>query len=138
MTLVASQKFDFIMSADDTTLVSHLHSFNPEPIQTISQNINKELNNINKWLNFNKLSINTNKSKHIIFKNFHKMVDPLMLQINYTNIQKMYFLGLTINKQLNWKDQTNILSNRCSRTIGALNKFKCYLPTGHKDYAIQL
>ena len=48
-----------------------------------------------------------------------------MLQIDNVNVEKVTkfnFLGLIINEQLNWKDHTNMLLNRCSHTIGVLNK----------------
>ena len=48
--------------ADDTSLSSTLNAFD-----TDTDNINRELEKINIWLNTNKLSLNVNKSKFMIF-----------------------------------------------------------------------
>ena len=63
----ASDIFDFICYADDTTLFSILNKFvnaqntNPDNI------INIELAKINEWLEINKLSRNVTKSKFMVF-----------------------------------------------------------------------
>ena len=63
----ASDMFDFICYADDTTRFSTLNKFanaqniNPDTI------INIELANINEWLEINKLSLNVTKTKFMVF-----------------------------------------------------------------------
>ncbi len=39
--------------------------------------INAELNNINEWLNINKLALNTGKCKYMIFHTQQKKINPL-------------------------------------------------------------
>ena len=58
----SSNLFDFIIYADDTSLSSSLNAFD-----TDTENINRELENINIWLDINILSLNANKSKFMIF-----------------------------------------------------------------------
>ena len=53
-----SNKFDFIMYADDTTLSSTVNSFSVDTL------INDELSKVIEWLKINKLSLNKNKSKY--------------------------------------------------------------------------
>ena len=58
------------------------------------------------------------------------MVTPLP-QINNINIEKVEyfnFLGLTLDTHLNWKNHANNVANKCSRTIGVLNRLKYTLP----------
>ena len=38
------------------------------------------------------------------------------------------FLGLIMDEHLNWKSHVDIFSNKCSKTIGVLNKLKYVLP----------
>ena len=38
------------------------------------------------------------------------------------------FLGLTIRDNLEWKNNVPTIANKCSRTIGILNKLKHILP----------
>ena len=64
--VMASQKFNFILYADDTTLNSTLDCFgNGEDEIQIS--ITTELQKIFKWLDVNKLCLNTAKSKYMLF-----------------------------------------------------------------------
>ena len=65
----ASKNFKTILYADDTNLISPLCSISASTslknVQTeqLSENINKELDNILEWLNTNKLSLNVKKNE---------------------------------------------------------------------------
>ena len=64
----ATSKFNVIMYADDTTLVSHLENFGPvNNTNTLEQELNKEISKVNTWLMSNKLLLNVAKSKFMIF-----------------------------------------------------------------------
>ena len=67
----ATDKFKYILFADDTNLISNTCSFknnsSQNNIDQISLNINVELGKISDWMSANKLSLNTSKSKFIIF-----------------------------------------------------------------------
>ncbi len=66
--------------------------------------INAELNNINEWLNINKLTLNTGKCKYMIFHNPQKKINPLQLKIDniiIDRVKEFIFLGLTLNEHLN-------------------------------------
>ena len=59
----ATSKFDLLMYADDTTLVSTLENFGDRNnAEEIEQNINKEIYKITTWLHSNKLKLNVSKS----------------------------------------------------------------------------
>ena len=62
----ASQIFNFISCADDTTLLSTMSNFNAHN-DDADILINEELYNINEWLEINKLSLNITKSKFMVF-----------------------------------------------------------------------
>ena len=100
----SSPKFNFIMYADDTTLSSTLDSFaqysKNENVEFI---INTELDKINEWLKLNKLSLNVNKSKYMIFKTARRnnMINPLNIKIDNTYIDRVdefNFLGISFNE----------------------------------------
>ena len=78
----ASDKFHFILYADDTSLVEPLSSFTvtlPENINNISTAINSELKLISEWLALNKLSLNVKKTKMMLFHNRQKTLPTLFL-----------------------------------------------------------
>ena len=90
------------MYADDTTLSSTVNSFSDNNF-SVDTLINEELSKVIEWLKINKLSLNKNKSKYIIFHMPKKEIQILTLKINNTNIDKVEefnFLGLTIDTHL--------------------------------------
>ena len=69
----ATNKFDLVMYADDTTLIFTLENFgdrhNAKEIEqniNVEQNINKEICKVTTWLHSNKLRLNASKSKFMI------------------------------------------------------------------------
>ena len=59
----ATKKFDLIMYADDTTLISTLETFdNTNRPTEIENNISNEISKITTWLHSNKLKLNASKS----------------------------------------------------------------------------
>ncbi len=73
-------------------------------IVIIESMINRKLAFINDWLKSNKLSLNINKCKYMIFHTLQKTDNTVQLHIENTNVDIVYkfnFLGLTINENLN-------------------------------------
>ena len=74
----------------------------------VSTMINIELSKISDWLAVNKLSLNTAKTKFMLFHNYQKTIDEddiPNLTINDTIIERVTefnFGGLTINEFMNW------------------------------------
>ena len=88
--------------------------------------INEELKII-EWLNINSLSLNKSKSKYMTFQMPNKTTQTIILKIDNIDIGKVEefnFLGLTIDTDLNWKKITEKISNKCSKSIGILNRLK--------------
>ena len=110
----SSDKFDFLAYDDDTTLSTTLNKFSTSDDMNISDLINLELYKINEWLEINKLSLNANKSRFMIFHMPNKHITLPILQISNTNIEKVNefnFLGLTLDTRLDWKRHSNNTSN---------------------------
>ena len=93
--------------------------------------INTELHNIAEWLKLNKLTLNINKTKYMIFQMPNKKVTVPTLTIDGVNIERVQhfnFLGLILDTHLNWNKHIEKIANKCSRTIGIINKLKHVLP----------
>ena len=56
-----------IIYADDTTLMGNISTFELRNGRTLDENINFELLKLTDWLKVNKLSLNANKTKLMIF-----------------------------------------------------------------------
>ena len=81
----ASAIFNYIMYADDTTLYCNLEDFVDCDTETA---INRELQKINLWLQRNKLTLNVEKTKFMIFHKCKK-VPNLSIALNDTTITKV-------------------------------------------------
>ena len=124
----SSTFFKFTMYADDTTLSSNLNNMN---IENASLLLNTELKHVSDWLACNKLSLNIDKTKYMLFHRKRKNIINPSISINNVNIERVHsfnFLGLTLNTNLTWKDHLNIVSRKLSRAIGILNSLKYSFP----------
>jgi hypothetical protein len=128
----SSTLFDFILFADDTSLVSRLSLFDQS---NASNHINKELEKIYEWLRINKLQVNIDKSKYMLFRYPRRKLDVnyiKKIEINRSEIERVRtfdFLGFTLNEHLSWKTHINKISNKVSRTVGILSRLRNYLST---------
>ena len=120
-----SQIFDMLMYADDTTLICNLDEVLDET------SLNLELNKINEWMSSNKLSLNTKKTKFMIFHTAQRHVAYPSLYLNNVDIERVTqfnFLGLILNSQLTWKNHTEHISTKISKIIGVIYRLKDIYP----------
>ena len=119
----SSELFKFINFADDTTLITNLNNED-----TRNESLNHEVNNFHNWLKANKLSLdNINKTKAMVFHRPQKRIQLPLLKIageDIAVVDNFNFLGIIINKHLNWTSHVDKLS----KTIGILNTLKHILP----------
>ncbi len=137
----ASKQFHAIMFADDTSLLSTLkmfYTFKPKSIadiETLSRRITYELSLVNDWLQINKLSLNVDKTKYMLFYNHQKQVsiyNHLKIDFNGMTIKRtktFNFLGIIINEHLTWTDHITHISNKINPIVGLLHRLKYQLPT---------
>ena len=87
---LSSNKFTFLMYADDTTLLSTYDTFNTNTytdIATIQRNINEELLRVTIWVSRNKLLINTTKTKMNVFHTQQKHLSYPDVIINNSHVE---------------------------------------------------
>ena len=128
----ATSKFNVIMYADDTTLVSTLKNFGAlNNIAVIEDEINREITKISHWLHSNKLLLNTAKSKFMVFFKHPKAILKLKLTINDNPIEQVTefnFLGITIDQNVTWNAHITKTSIKIARVIGILHKLRHSFP----------
>ena len=91
--------------------------------------MNKELENVSAWFKSNKLSLNVDKTKWLLFHPLSERQSlpqtlPNLL-IENIHIKREYvtkFLGVFIDKNLSWKQHIDIVSSKISKSIGILYK----------------
>ena len=129
--IMSSDKFNFILYADDTTLNATVESFG-ETAADIQISIRNELQKICKWLDLNKLRLNVAKSKFMLFHLPQKIIPQLHFYLNGSLIDyvtEFNFLGLTLDCNLNFKLHLKIIGTKISRVIGLLHKLKYIFPS---------
>ena len=118
------KRADAIMYADDTNIF--LHHKNINALYDVAQ---KELVLVTNWLSANKLTLNVNKTKFIVFtsnKNKGIKTDK-SLYVNDIPIEKVHaisFLGLLIDENLSWKPHMLTLLNKLRSSFGVISKLK--------------
>ena len=106
--------------ADDTNLF-----ITGNDIQEIVRIINEELVNIVDWLRANKLSLNIDKTNFILFRPKSRPVSTLDIRIEGTQIERVTeakFLGVIIDKKLNWSKHITYIKHKISKSIGIIKK----------------
>lgn len=124
----ASNIFNMVIYADDTALCTTINTYN----DNLEHDINNELSGINDWLKLNKLSLNILKTKAMCFHSPQRKFKFPNITIDNHKIEyvsNFNYLGIVIDKNLNWKCHIETLSKKISKTIGIMNKLKNVIPT---------
>ena len=100
--------FNFRLFADDSNL---FHTFNRNERNINLADVSKSLQDVISWCNSNKLTININKTKFMIFKSRRRKVEIFgQLSINESvleSVNSISFLGICIDENLTWKKHIN-------------------------------
>lgn len=122
--LCSCLKHECILFADDTTLVIKC-----ENKYEIERETNNEIQKILEWLGKNKLQINAAKTKIVQYNTCKGKTTTCDLNIKVDNskiniVNAAPFLGLTIDKELNWKENINIICTKLDKFVFALRKLR--------------
>ncbi len=116
-----------IMYADDTVIVfSHTDYIH---IQTV---LNNELRNVKAWLDKHKLTLNTKKTKYMIFgsqKQLHK-VGPMKIEIGDQEIERVKsfkYLEVYLDEVMTYKEHVSKVVKKISSRKGVLSKVVRYV-----------
>ena len=112
-----SNKFKFLMYADDTTIYFNLDDF---PIENREVLINDEIEKVNKWLKFNKLALNVDKTKNVLFHKRRPVTPIQFLMNNRINdvVHHFNYLGIMLDAEMSWKRHVAMVRNKLSRING--------------------
>ncbi len=117
-----------ILFADDTTL--HVSSSN---LQDLFDKMNRDLENLNDWFKANKLSLNTSKTKYMLFGSKQPEVCQV-LSIGVEQLERVQstkFLGIFIDDQLKWNVHIDYCKKKISSGVYAMNAAKHILSSNH-------
>lgn len=120
----------FVIFADDTNIV-----YSDSSLANLQVIANNDLRNINNWFEINKLSLNTEKTKFIVFDKKEKLrlhsLENLNVQLNNINIERVNetkFLGVILQDDLTWTSHIADKSKKISQISAILTRLKHDLP----------
>lgn len=127
----ATKYLDAILYADDSTFSTSIKDLGCNDDKEIEDKINSELDDVKNWLRANRLLLNINKNKYMIF---HRTgwnipdIEPCIDGIKLEAVNDFNFLGLTINQSLDWTPHLSVTSRKLSRALGILHRVKSFVP----------
>ena len=116
-----------ILYADDTTIL-----IVGKNLKCAKVKLQYDMNELYNWLCLNKLSLNTAKTKMMIFSR-EPYFEDITIKVNDTAIElvdSFKFLGLYVDHKLCFHDHVTILYNKLLRIVYLLGKLKDFVPTG--------
>ena len=100
------------------------------------QTVNTELIKLVMWLNINKLSLNIDKTKYIIFSIKKKVKDMPDVTVGANVVERVKsikFLGVIIDENVSWTEHIYYIKNKISKGIGILCKARKVLKPSTKQ-----
>ena len=97
----------------------------------MNKQVNQDLKNVTNCLNANKTCLNVSKTEFVLFKSSRKLTDvPLKLKLNGKRLyptNSVKYLGVNINENLNWKQQTFDIAIKLNTANGILSKLRYFI-----------
>ena len=111
--------------ADDAIVSSSNLNFN-----TLSEDVNSDLQIVSRWMLSNRLTLNAEKCNSIIFSNRnYQFNDILVNSSSVGNVTECKYLGVHLDKNLNFKSHIKYILNKTSKSCGILYKLRHLFPT---------
>ena len=103
---------DSIMFADDTSVFLQNKNYH-----SVYANVQQDLQNIDKWMIANKLSINASKAKFMLFRSTKSKTPPSgqsisLRKLDIEQVSSLKFLGVHIDEHLTWLDHAKHALNK--------------------------
>ncbi len=117
-----SKLLRFVLFADDTNIL-----VSRENLQQLLSTTTSEISKLKKWFDRNKLSLNLNKTKIMIFGKCKKSEH---IQVQIEGVERVYenkFLGVITDDRICWKPHIKHIQTKLSRSISVLSKVKHFL-----------
>ena len=121
----SSTLLSFVLFADDSNLF-----FSHKNPNILARTVNNELEKVTQWIRANKLSLNLQKTKYMIFSNTIESLNSDIILDNtpLENVSHIKFLGITVDNKLSWKPHIDAIRKTISRNIGIIHRLKSHIP----------
>src|ERR1043165_1920485 len=119
-----SKIFHYILFADDTNVF-----ISDKSVESLFERANHELTTISSWFRANKLSLNIDKTKFILFRSRRKLLPAYNYRLTIDGQQIMQtesckFLGVYLDQNLTWKEHITQISKKLAKNISILSRIR--------------
>ena len=113
--------------ADDMALYTGAHSY-----IELMLNLRLEMSVVTEWLKANKLTLNVQKSKYVIFGTRAKLQGTRDINLDISGqplerTTKMKYLGMILDDRLTFDDHIDYICNKAVKKLGILRKAQNFL-----------
>ena len=121
-----STQLNCVLFADDTTLFC-----SNQNLGQLLDTVEAEMKTLKKWFDVNKLSLNIDKTKFILFSNkqINTKVQIRIDKFELELVNEIKFLGIIIDRKISWKSHITYIKSKISKTLAILSKTKHILDT---------
>ena len=119
--------FDFCLFADDSTLSCIIPR---SQIDNVHSEINLHLVHVHEWLSVNKIKLNCEKSKYVVFSYRDQFsIQPVFINNNIiSNVTTIKYLGIHLDCNLTFNYHINHIAGKISKSIGMMDKISSFVP----------
>ena len=100
-------------------------------LKRLNKLLNIDLKNLTNWFNANRISLNVSKTELIIFKPKRKPIDfNMKIKLNGKKLNptdSVRYLGVKIDKKLNWNSHVNASATKLNRANAMLYKVRYFV-----------
>ena len=100
-------------------------------VKNLNKLVNNDMKQMNNWFKPNKISLNVEKTKLVIFKSPRKVLsDEIKIKLTGKRLypsNSVKYLGVRIDKFLHWHDQVNNIAVKRSRAHALLLEIRNYI-----------
>ena len=120
-----------ILFADDTSVFLEGTEYSK-----LIKSLNNEPENVTKWLNANRLTVNMKNTLYMIFHRakFKTTGQDVVMQNSALTCVTTKFLGVIIDYKFKWNDHITYVKNKISKSIGILYKIRRFLDMNHVPF----
>jgi len=114
--------------ADDTNLL-----IITDNLETLTEQMNQDLQSLWHWLNANKISLNASKTEYVLFRHPTKKLNNDLVKLyigGYLLSEKntIKYLGVHVDSDLKWNTQVNNTAGKLRKANGIISKIRHYAP----------
>ena len=128
---ICKESVPFLFADDGALYLNHIDRITYD-------NVKKEIKFVMNWLKLNKLSLNDDKTKIMIFDNKQECekievkVDNSLIIIKEEKVRTKKYLGLVLDHKLNFVEHVDYIKKKIAKRIGAMYKSKNLLPLKYR------